>query len=86
MYYLISKKDVMPRSLFITDVKSKVDISGIAIGGFGRVFRGEHKGQLVALKVLSRGHKHVSILPFFLLAVLICSTRVPIEKTADGRL
>ncbi|KAF8351827.1 kinase-like domain-containing protein [Amanita rubescens] len=60
MYYLISKKDVMPRSLFVTDVKSKVDVSGIAIGGFGRVFRGEHKGQPVALKVLSRGHKHGS--------------------------
>lgn len=61
MYYLISKKDVMPRSLFVTDVKSKVDVSGIAIGGFGCIFRGEHKGDLVALKVLRRGHKHVSI-------------------------
>ncbi|KAF8690274.1 hypothetical protein AX14_003036 [Amanita brunnescens Koide BX004] len=59
MYDLISKRNVMPGSLFLTDVKANTDI--IAIGGFGRVFKGEHKGQPVALKVLTRGHKNGSL-------------------------
>jgi len=54
---LISKKNVMPGSLFITDVKTSPDVSSVTIGGFGRVVKGEHKGQQVALKVL-RSHRN----------------------------
>ena len=57
---LISKKSVMPGSLFITDVKTSADVSSVTLGGFGRVFKGEHKGQQVALKVLSRSQRNVS--------------------------
>ena len=80
---LISKKSVMPGSLFITDVKTSPDVSSVTIGGFGRVVKGEHKGQQVALKVL-RSHRNVSSLPFLPFIVLTCSIRVP-EKIAVGR-
>ena len=78
---LISKKNVMPGSLFITDVKTSVDIT---IGGFGRIFKGEHKGQPVAMKLLST-RKSVSSLLFLPFIVLICSTRVPSGHTAVGK-
>lgn len=78
MYDLISKRNVMPGSLFLTDVKANTDI--IAIGGFGRVFKGEHKGQPVALKVLTRGHKNVGLLLFLSFAVLICFDKGSLRK------
>ena len=62
MFNLISKIDTVPRSLFITDVKK--DSSAIAMGGFGNVFEGKHNGQLVALKVLYKGHREVRGSPF----------------------
>ncbi|KAF8351810.1 kinase-like domain-containing protein [Amanita rubescens] len=46
----LSKKNVLPKTLFISDVKT--DLSTIGVGGFGSVFQGEHRGQPVALKVL----------------------------------
>ena len=49
--------DVLPRSLFITDITT-LDVIGM--GGFGRVFKGMHKGQHVALKVVEKSHKSVS--------------------------
>ena len=54
MLKLIST-DAIPKSLFITDVET--DLEPIAVGGFGRVFRGEHKGQKVALKMLDKCHR-----------------------------
>ena len=47
--------DTIPKSLFITDVET--DFEPIAVGGFGRVFRGEFKGQKVAIKMLDKGHR-----------------------------
>lgn len=46
----LSKMNILPKTLFISDVKT--DLSTIGVGGFGSVFKGEHGGQLVALKVL----------------------------------
>ena len=61
MLRLMSKIDTMPRSLFITDVEK--DSSAIAMGGFGNVFEGKHNGQLVALKILYKGHHEVRGVP-----------------------
>ena len=61
MFRLISRIDTIPRSLFITDVKR--DSSAMAMGGFGNVFEGKHNGQLVALKVLYKGHHEVCGFP-----------------------
>ena len=56
MFKLVSKTAVMPRSLSITDVEK--DPQAIAVGGFGKVFKGKCGGQLVALKMLYHGHHH----------------------------
>ncbi len=45
-----NQKHVLPRTLFITDVKTNLD--KIDEGGFGTVFKGEHNRRLVALKML----------------------------------
>ena len=61
MFKLISIAHVIPKSLFIVDVKTEPNLCTIiSMGGFGRVFRGEHKGQQVALKVVDKGLHHVS--------------------------
>ena len=53
--------NVIPRSLFITDI---IDLSAMAMGGFANIFKGEYKGQLVALKVLIKTrHQEVSQTP-----------------------
>ena len=63
MFKLISITDVLPRSLFITDITT-LDVIGI--GGFGRVFKGLHNGHDVALKVVDKSHKFVRTLSFHL--------------------
>lgn len=78
MFKLISMADVLPRSLFITDITT-LDVIGV--GGFGRVFKGNHKGQHVALKVVDKSHKSVSASTYFLNAIFIHS-----EAFAQGRL
>lgn len=57
MFELISKTHIMPKSLFITSIKKS---DAIDAGGFGCVFKGEYKGQLVALKVLNKPYHGVS--------------------------
>lgn len=55
----LSRRDILPKSLFITDVKT--DLAAIGMGGFGNVFKGEHEERFVALKVLYRAsHNEVS--------------------------
>ena len=61
MFKLISKIHTVPRSLLLTDIDK--DPSAIAMGGFGNVFKGEYNGQLVALKILYKGHRDVCRLP-----------------------
>ena len=56
--------NVIPRSLFITDIRAVIDLGAIAMGGFGTVFKGEYAGNLVALKVLNKvRHQEVSQTP-----------------------
>src|SRR6266576_3737432 len=64
MFKLVTETSITPRSLFITDVK--IDNEGaINIGGFGRVFKGEYKGKAVALKLMDKGLKDVSVMLSF---------------------
>ena len=58
MFKLISEADVIPRSLYITDVSLGLD--AIGSGGYGRVLGGTYQGNLVALKVIDKPHKDVS--------------------------
>ncbi|KAF8351796.1 kinase-like domain-containing protein [Amanita rubescens] len=64
MFKLISVTNIVPRSLFITDVKIETHIT-IGMGSFGRVFRGEHDGKPVALKLVEKGRKENSLLKDF---------------------
>ena len=50
MIKLVSKTNVLPRHLFITDLE--IEPQAVAVGGFGRVFKGKCGGQPVALKML----------------------------------
>ena len=61
MFKLINRTEVSLKFLSITDVKIESYHDTVGMGGFGRVYKGEHKGQQVALKVLD---KEVSM-PFY---------------------
>ena len=61
MFKLVSEADVIPRSLYITDVTMGLD--AIGAGGYGRVLGGKYQGNMVALKVIERQHKDVSAFP-----------------------
>ena len=52
----MNMRDVVPRSLFINDAITEIDLAEITTGGFGKVLRGRYAGQLVALKVLDKVH------------------------------
>lgn len=56
MLNLISEHDVLPRSLFILNVRTEDHI-----GGHWNVRKGKHEGQPVALKVLYRSQKEVCL-------------------------
>ena len=87
MFKLITETNVMPRSLFITDIKidndklisstnhmptfisvtdimSNTDLDTIDMAQFGCILQGQHEGKQVALKVVHKGRKHVSVFHF----------------------
>ena len=49
----------MPRSLFLTGLTMPSDRNLIDGGGFGMVFKGEHEGKAIALKVLYKTRNNV---------------------------
>ncbi|KAF8326438.1 kinase-like domain-containing protein [Amanita rubescens] len=57
MAKLISEANVIPQSLYITNVSFDADHSLIGIGGYGRVLKGIYEGRVVALKMLDNFNK-----------------------------
>ena len=87
MLELVSKRNIIPSSLYMMDVKT--EMMPIAIGGFGHVFKGEHKGLVpVALKVVDKGHADVSVFPFNIITPTPHShlIRTHLKKTFAGKL
>ena len=78
MFKLLSTTTVFPKSLFITDIKAETYLGSIGIGGFGSVFRGEYKGQQVALKTLHKIRRNdvCAVTEFFALTILIGLERI----------
>ena len=58
MSKIISRSPALPRSLFLTGLAMPGDRDLIGGGGFGLVFKGEHEGKAVALKVLYKTRKN----------------------------
>ena len=54
MFKLINQTDVSLKFLLITDVRIEPYHDAVGMGPFGRVYRGDHHGQQVALKVLDK--------------------------------
>jgi hypothetical protein len=59
MFKIISRIPVIPSSLIVTGVNMPEKRDYIGGGGFGRVFRGERQGAVVALKVLYKSDNNV---------------------------
>jgi hypothetical protein len=59
MLKVISKVPVIPASLVVTGIIMPAERNYIGSGGFGRVFKGEWKGKIVALKVLYKSDNQV---------------------------
>lgn len=81
MFKVMTKTPVMPRSLFVTEVKVKVDRDYIAGGGFGLVFKGELLGKFVALKVLYKTHNNIVSCSWQSYHVVCLSTLVYMIRT-----
>ena len=68
MLKLMSTKNVIPKSIFITDeVTTEVDSHDFAVGGLGRTSGGQYAKKKVTLKMFSRGHKDVGTFITFLI-------------------
>ncbi len=68
MAKLISEANIIPQSLYITNVSFDMNHDLIGEGGFGRVLKGNYEGQVVALKMLKQ--RDVSTF-FFLLPKIL---------------
>ena len=50
MFKLIERRDIIPKSLFITGITTKMEVEATVIASIGLdVFRGEHEGKQVIL-------------------------------------
>lgn len=59
MMKIITKKPVMPRSLFVAEVGMKSNREYIDGGGFGHILKTKLGGEAVALKVLYKTHGNI---------------------------
>ena len=57
--------NTIPKSLYITNIKTDAHLGPIGAGGFGLIYKGKYNGQQVALKVVDKSRHDVSTLPFF---------------------
>ena len=76
MSKIISKSPVIPRYLFLTGLKMPRNRNLIGLGGFGNIYKNEHEGKPVALKVLVKAHdnivRHLPADPFKSLLSISC--------------
>ena len=90
MIKLVSKTNVLPRHLFITDLE--IEPQAVAVGGFGRVFKGKCGGQPVALKMLYQSRRpgvRGFSSPNFLMVIFsqrIQSRKISMQKHLPGGL
>ena len=64
MSELTSETSVVPRSLYITDVRTDMDLHAFD-GSYGHVVNGQYEGKAVTLKVIDKAHKDVSAFSLF---------------------
>jgi hypothetical protein len=53
MFKLIKRRDMIPKSLFITGITAKTEVEAVDRASIG-VFRGEHEGKQVILRAVLR--------------------------------
>lgn len=59
MFKLIEDGSIMPKSLFMINIKPETDFEAIEVG-HGTVFLGQHEGKRVMLRVVDKVHGNVS--------------------------
>jgi hypothetical protein len=65
MFKLIDSRDVTPKSLFIAGITTVTDLGDISTVHIGHsIFRGEYRGEQVALRVLCTTHNNVNTFLF----------------------